>query len=102
MGTLTVKTRSLSTQAEYVDATSGLTINVNYNEDVQTNTLQSINGSIYKTENMTYAGNFSGQPQGGEMEYSISGVKSKDMSKVFAAIEDIEELIEGENNNGEE
>ena len=33
------------------------------------------------------------------MEYSISGVKSKDMAKVFAAIEDIEELIEGENNN---
>lgn len=102
MGQLTIKSRSLSTQAEYVNAESGLTINVNYNEDVTTNTLQSVNGSIYKTENMTYAGNFSGQPQGGEMEYSISGVKSKDMSKVFAAIEDIEELIKGENNNAEE
>ena len=102
MGTLTIKTRSLSTQAEYVNAESGLTINVNYNEDATTSTLQSINGSIYKTENMTYAGNFSGQPQGGEMEYSISCVKSKDMAKVFAAIEDIEKLIEGENNNGEE
>lgn len=94
MGTLTVKTRSLSTQAEYVNAESGLTINVNYNEDVTTNTLQSINGSIYKTDGMTYAGNFSGQPQGGEMEYSISGVKSKYMAKVFDAIEDIEEQIE--------
>ena len=102
MGTLTVKTRSLSTQAEYVNAESGLTINVNYNEDVTTNTLQSINGSIYKTDGMTNAGNFSGQPQGGEMEYCISGVKSKDMAKVFAAIEDIEALIEGENNNAEE
>lgn len=101
MGTLTIKTRSLSTHAEYVDATSGLTINVNYNEDATTSTLQSINGTIYKTENMTYAGNYSGQPQDGEMSYSISGVKSKDMSKVFAAIEDIEEQITGEN-DGEE
>jgi len=102
MGQLTIKSRSLSTQAEYVNAESGLTINVNYNEDVTTNTLKSINGSIYKTDGMAYAGNFSGQPQGDEMEYSISGVKSKDMAKVFAAIEDIEELIKGEKNNGEE
>ena len=102
MGTLTIKSRSLATQADYADQENGLTINVNYNEDATTNTLQSINGTIYKTENMTYAGNFSGQPQDGEMSYSISGVKSKDMAKVFAAIEDIEELIEGENNNAEE
>jgi len=101
MGTLTIKNRSLSTQADYVDATSGLTINVNYNEDATTNTLTSINGTIYKTENMTYAGNFSGQPQDGEMFYSISGVKSRDMANVFAAIEDIEEQITGEN-DGEE
>lgn len=102
MGNLTIKTRSLSTQADYVDATSGLTINVNYNEDATTSTLQSINGTIYKTENMTYAGNYSGQLQVGEMEYTINGVKSKDMAKVFAAIEDIEELIKGKNNNAEE
>lgn len=95
MGTLTIKSQNLSTQADYVDATSGLTINVSYNEDAQTNTLNSINGSIYKTENMTYAGNFNGQMQDGEMAYSISGVKSKDMTKVFAAIEDIEEQITG-------
>mgnify|MGYP003434160021 CR=1 FL=1 len=102
MGNLTIKSQSLATQADYVDATSGLTINVSYNQDNTTGDLKSINGTIYKTDGMTYAGNFSGQPQGDEMEYSISGVKSRDMAKVFAAIEDIEELIEGENNNGEE
>jgi hypothetical protein len=102
MGNLTIKSQSLATQADYVDATSGLTINVSYNQDNTTGDLKSINGTIYKTDGMTYAGNFSGQPQGGEMEYSISGVKSKDMAKVFAAIEDIEEQIEGENNNAEE
>ena len=97
MGTLTVKTRSLSTQADYVDATSGLTINVNYNEDATTSTLQSINGTIYKQPDNTYGGNFNGQIQNGEMEYNLSGVKSKDMAKVFGAIEDIEEQITGEN-----
>lgn len=102
MGTLTIKSQSLATQADYVDATSDLTINVSYNQDSTTSTLKNINGTIYKTANMTYAGNYSGQPQDGEMEYSISGVKSKDMAKVFAAIEDIEELIEGENSNAEE
>jgi hypothetical protein len=102
MGNLTIKSQSLATQADYVDATSGLTINVSYNQDNTTGDLKSINGTIYKTDGMTYAGNFSGQPQGDEMEYSISGVKSRDMAKVFAAIEDIEELIEGENNNAEE
>lgn len=102
MGNLTIKSQSLATQADYVDATSGLTINVSYNQDNTTGDLKSINGTIYKTDGMTYAGNFSGQPQGDEMEYSISGVKSKDMAKVFAAIEDIEELIDGENDNAEE
>ena len=102
MGNLTIKSQSLATQADYVDATSGLTINVSYNQDNTTGDLKSINGTIYKTDGITYAGNFSGQPQGDEMEYSVSGVKSKNMAKVFAAIEDIEELIEGENNNAEE
>ena len=102
MGTLTIKNQSLATQAEYVNAESGLTINLNYNKDVTTTTLKNISGSIYKTADVSYAGNFNGQPNNGEMEYSISGVKSKDMAKVFAAIEDIEELIDGENSNAEE
>jgi hypothetical protein len=101
MGNLTIKSQILATQADYVDATIGLTINVSYNQDNTTGDLKSINGTIYKTDGMTYAGNFSGQPQGDEVEYSVSGVKSKNMAKVFAAIEDIEELIKGEN-NGEE
>lgn len=102
MGTLTIKSRSLATQADYADQENGLMINVNYNEDATTSTLKSINGTIYKQPDNTYGGNFNGQIQNDEMEYSISGVKSKDMAKVFAAIEDIEELIEGENNNNEE
>lgn len=98
MGTLTVKSRSLSTQADYVDATSGLTINLSYNQDAVNNELKSINGQIYKTDGMAYAGNFSGAPEDGEMQYSISGVKTKDMNKVFAALTNIEEIISGENN----
>ena len=101
MGNLTIKSQSLATQAEFVDATSGLTINVNYNQDNQTGDLKSINGTVYKTENMAYAGNFNGQPNGGEMEYSIRDMKSKDMSKVFDAIEEIEDQITNQNEEGE-
>lgn len=93
MGTLTIKSRSLATQADYADQENGLTINVNYNEDATTSTLKSINGTIYKQPDNTYGGNFNGQIQNGEMEYNLSGVKSKDMTKVFGAIEDIEEQI---------
>ncbi len=91
MGTLTTKSQAKNTQAEYTG--EGLTINVNYNEDAITSTLQSLNGTIYKTENMTYAGNFNGQLNGEEIEYSMSGVKSSDMSIVIAAIDDIESII---------
>lgn len=97
MGRLTIKSRSLSTQADYVDATSGLTINVSYNEDATNHTLKSINGNIYNTSDNTHVGNYSGTMQDGEISYSVSGVKSKDMVKVFTAIEDIEEQITGEN-----
>ena len=90
-GTMTTKSKSLNTQAEYVGGS--LTINVNYNEDAITSTLQSLNGSIYKTENMTYAGSFNGQLNGEEIEYSLTGVKSSDMAAVIAAIDDIEEII---------
>ena len=96
MGTLVTKSQAKNTQADY--AGEGLTINVNYNEDAITSTLQSLNGTIYKSptgtaQDRTYAGNFSGNLNGEEIEYSMSGVKSSDMPAVIAAIEDIESII---------
>ena len=94
MGTLTTKSQAKNTQAEYTG--NGLFINVNYNEDAITSTLQSLNGTIYKTENMTYAGNFNGQLNGEEIEYSMSGVKSSDMPAVITALTDIETQIKAQ------
>ena len=98
MGTLTVKAKSLNTQAEYEG--EGLKINVSYNEDAITSTLQSLNGNIYHAVDSTYAGNFNGQLNGEEIEYSLSGVKSKDFTIVITALEDIESQIKaGEDSN---
>lgn len=95
-GTMTTKARSISTQAGY--AGEGLTIDLSYNEDAITSTLKSLDGTIYKSatgtaEDRTYAGNFSGQLKGEEIEYSMNGVKSGDMAAVIAAINDIEGQI---------
>lgn len=102
MGTLTIKSRSLVTQADYADQENGLTINVNYNEDATTSTLNSINGTIYKQPDNTYGGNFNGQIQNGEMEYNLSGVKSKDMATVIGALGDIEAQIKANEDRNEE
>lgn len=96
MGTLTTKSKSLSTQAEYEG--QGLKINVTYNEDAITMTLKSLNGNIYKSatgtaEDYTYAGNFNGNLNGEEIEYNLSQVKSADMPAVTAALADIEAII---------
>lgn len=91
MGTLVTKSQAKNTQAEYTG--EGLKINVNYNEDAISKTLQSLNGSIYHEADNTYAGNFNGQLNGEEIEYSMSGVKSKDMVAVIEAIDDIETQI---------
>ena len=91
MGNLTVKTKSIKTQAEYED--ESLRIDVNITEDATTNTLQSLNGSIFHKDDSTYAGNFDGNLHDGEIEYSMSSVKSKDMSAVITALADIESQI---------
>lgn len=102
MGTLTVKQKSLNTQAEYEGGS--LRINVSYNEDAITSTLQSLDGNIYHAADSTYAGNFNGRLSDGEIEYSLSQVKSKDFSAVIAALEDIVAQIRAQEttNAGEE
>ena len=97
MGTLTIKNRSLATQADYVNTEDGLTINLNYQQDATSMDLLSISGTVYKTADMSYAGNFNGSPVNGEIEYSLSGVKRRDMGIIYDALTDIEEQIAGEN-----
>jgi len=91
MGTLVTKSQARNTKADYTG--EGLTINVNYSEDAISKTLTSLDGSIYKTEDMSYAGDFNGRMKDGEIQYSLSNVKSSDMAVVIAAIDDIETQI---------
>jgi hypothetical protein len=53
----------------------------------------SINGSIYKGESQSYAGNFNGNRNGEEMSYSFSGIKLADMNAVTTMVIDIESKI---------
>ena len=91
MGNLTVRAKSIKTQAEYED--ESLKINVEITEDAINGTLQSLNGRIYHKDDLTYAGNFDGDLKDGEIEYSMSSVRSKDMSAVITALADIESRI---------
>jgi len=99
-GTMTIKSSSISTTADYVNQEEGLTINLSYQEDAVTKTLKSLSGSVYKTADSSYAGNFNGTMQeGGDVEYSISGVKRKDMGVLFDCLTDIEEQIANKEEN---
>ena len=92
MSTWKVNSKSGTTGATYTDGQ--YKIEVSYNEDAQTNKLMSINGTIYKGENQSYAGNFNGNRNGDEMSYSFSGVKLADMNAVTTMVIDIEAKIE--------
>lgn len=96
MGTLVIKSSSLNRTADYTDTTSGLRINLNYQLDDTDKSLIAINGSIYKTADDSFAGNFSGNKSGETMEYNFSGVKLVDMPAVYAAVGDIETQITNE------
>lgn len=102
MGTLTIKSSSLNRTAEYKDTENGIMMGVDYRLDETNGTLISINGTIYKGQDNTYAGNFSGQMQDGEVDYSLSGVKRKDMAVIFDALTDIEQQITPAQEGGEE
>lgn len=91
MSTWKVNSKSVQTGATY---TEGIyKIEVSYNEDATTDTLMSINGTIFKGEDQTYAGNFNGNRNGEEMSYSFSGVKLSDMNAVTTMVIDIEDII---------
>lgn len=99
MGTLTVKSSSLSRTADYNDENSGIVMNLNYQLDEATMTLKNISGSIYKTPDQSYSGSFNGNRNGEAIVYSLSEVKLADMPVVYTCLTDIETQI---NSNGQQ
>ena len=92
MGNFEIKNRSLSSQGEYTDQENGLVVNVNFNENANEGTLQSINGNVQSSEDRAYVGNFNGRLENGKMVYTINAALT-DMPKILAALTDIESQI---------
>lgn len=100
-GTLTIASRSIRTQAQYVNSAKGLRIdNLSYNEDALTGNLTTLNGDFYKTADNTWVGRFDGSLNGDKMKYSFSGLDLDDMADVKECLADIEEII-AEQDGGE-
>ena len=93
MSTWKVNSKSMQSSATYTNG--DYKIEVSYSEDATTNTLTSINGSIYKGEKQPYTGNFNGNRNGEEMSYSFSNIKLADMNAVTPMVLDIESKIKG-------
>ena len=90
MGTLTVKSSSLTRKADYVDANSSIVMNLDYQLDEASMTLKQINGSIYKTPGQDFAGSFNGTAQvDGTISYTLSEVKLSDIPVVYTCLSDI-------------
>ena len=100
--TLTVKSSSLRRSAEYVNEDGDIRMNINYSIDDTTMTLTRIDGDIYRVADSTYVGNFNGNVNGENFQYSLSGVKLSDMSDVYTALVDVEGLINEEEKEGAE
>lgn len=93
MSTWKVNSKSMQSSATYTNG--DYKIEVSYSEDATTNTLTSINGSIYKGEEQSYTGNFNGNRNSEEMSYSFSNIKLADMNAVTPMVLDIESKIKG-------
>ena len=93
MGKLSIINSVLNVQYEYKN--EALKIAGNYNQDAETKTVKSINGSIFRLGETqeTYIGNFSGADRDGEMRYSFSEIASKDADAILEAVGEIEQYI---------
>ena len=93
MGTMTVKSVTKTTKADYENSVKDMKIILNYNKDGQTEALLSMNGTVLHLTSGEPAGNFNGVMNNGEMEYTFSGLKRADMIALEECLEDIEQQI---------
>ena len=94
-GQFIVKSQVKHTDYEYRNSNVVVTGSIRY--DIVTSTVNEINGSVCEANQDTtgaYIGNFSGRPNNGEMEYSLSQMKRSNSVKTWDAIDEIEEAAE--------
>lgn len=98
MGTMKITNQTLNTNFVYDN--ESLSVSGSYQQDKISGELVSINGTCYKPESGgqgEYVGNFSGRVRDGEMKYTLSDMTRQDTSLVLEAIDEIEEYINGGN-----
>ena len=88
---------------QYTYSNNEVIVQGNYVKDGQTDALQNINGTCYrKNQDDTqgeFFGNFTGVVRSAnDIRYSMSEMSRRDASKVWDAIDEIEEAVLGENN----
>lgn len=91
-GQFIVKSQVKHTDYEYRNSAVVVTGSIRY--EVSTATVSEINGSVYEANQDStgaYIGNFTGRPNNGEMEYSLSQMKRSNSNKTWDAIDEIEE-----------
>ena len=78
-----------------------LSINGSFQQDAKTDELQTISGTAYKPngegQQGTYIGNFNGRMVNGVMKYTLSDMTRQDTMLVLDAIDEIEQYINGAN-----
>ena len=96
--TFTIISETRNAQYEYTNTT--LFVNGGFAKDARTDTLREISGSVYHNASGgqgEYVGNFNGYDRNGQMKYSVSEMDIEDALETYAAIGDIVEHINGEN-----
>ena len=91
MENLKINKKSEQTTATYTKC--GYRVEITYNVDRTSVSIDSINMSIYGDANGNYLGNANASSNGSELTYNISGIPQSKLSEVSALIEEVNSAI---------
>lgn len=91
MENLKINKKSEQTTATYTKG--GYRVEITYNVDKTSVSIDSINMSIYADTNGNYLGNANASSNGSELTYNISSVPQSKLSEVSALIEEVNSAI---------
>lgn len=91
MENLKINKKSEQTTATYTKG--GYRVEITYNVDKTSVSIDSINMSIYADANGNYLGNVNASSNGSELTYNISSVPQSKLSEVSALIEEVNSAI---------
>ena len=103
-GTFEIKTQTNNSTYEYKDKDVTIIIQGSFAKDIKTGNTISIQGQCYRADENgnpgQFFGNFNGFARDGEeIRYSMSEMSRQDANKVWDAIDEIEPLVNGEDEN---